>query len=202
MPWLLVLPVATVLFGNLPSAPAAGGASVVPSPVEAPPAAPETRWYGDVTLVADGIAAGGVALAGIHESDLRRRDGSHSSITAPAIYTLTAVYLLDGPLVHVLHRRPGRAAGRLLLRAGTVAVGLAILVSVSESAGCSTDSFPHASSCDWVAAAFVMSPVAAFLIDDLLLAREPVVKQPAASALSPRIVVQPGLALFGMGGTF
>ena len=115
---------------------------------------------------------------------------------------LAAVYLVDGPLVHLLHARPGRAAGIFLLRAGAIAAGLAILVTGSESAGCYTDSFPHSSACDWLGVAFVMSPIAAMLIDHLLLAHEPVAEHASPKALAPRLVVQPGLALFGVGGTF
>ncbi len=162
-------------------------------PFAAPPETPTSRWYGAPALAVDGaVLVGAVVLAaGRYEP----------STTHSVLYGLTAIYLLDGPVVHLLHGKVGRSAESFVLRAGTLAAGVAIGLSVLESSGCYTDSFPHASTCDWAGYGMVLSPSIAMLIDDLLLAREPVASRSAPS-LSSRVLVQPGLAMLGVGGTF
>jgi hypothetical protein len=190
-----VFALAVVLVARLSSAAAADDTiePLPPSPpFVAPPEAPESRWYGAPALAVDGaVLVGAVVLAaGRYEP----------STTHAVLYGLTAIYLLDGPVVHLLHGRVGRSAESLLLRAGTLAAGVAIGLSVLESSGCYTDSFPHASTCDWAGYGMVLSPGIAILIDDLLLARQS--SAPTAPSISSRVLVQPGLAMLGVGGTF
>ena len=198
MSWLLILPVTTALFANLPD-----GAVVAPS-IEPPGAQPsnppravaapqsESRWYGGPALAIDAAVAIGLATV-VHLSETDSQRGPPD-----VIYGLAAAYLLAGPVVHLVRGHRVRSAESLLVRVGALAAGLAATFALADSTGCNDEPSEHAP-CR-APYALVLSPVAAILIDDLLLAREPTARPP--TTVSPRVLVQPGLALLGIGGRF
>ncbi|HXU64140.1 MAG TPA: hypothetical protein VN962_20715 [Polyangia bacterium] len=205
MACLLILPVATALLANVPAAapsepkdeplewqpvnPPGAPAPAVP----AAPQEPATHWYGGSALAIDGA----VVLSMVTLSQTSHVD---SSIAADVVYGAVAAYLLGGPIAHWVHGNATHSEQSLLLRLGGLAVGVAAVYAVaSGSSGCNAEASAHAS-CP-VAYGMVLALLAAMLIDDLALAREPIVQPPQAS-VSPRVLVQSGLAMFGVGGTF
>jgi hypothetical protein len=89
----------------------AWGTPAQPSPPE-PPETPQ-RWYGGWILAADGLAL--VSTAAISSAD---------DSLGPKLWA--AAWLLDGPVVHVAHARPGAAVGSLALRVGLPIAGGAL----------------------------------------------------------------------------
>ncbi len=200
MPWLLALLLVTTVLATAPlpeptiEPPLPPGTVQGPVQMAEPAQEPGARWYGAPGLAVDGaVIVAAVAAVEMHDPDTR--------IPLPVVYGLMGAYLVGGPLAHLVHGKPVHSLESLLLRAGTLAAALAVGQYTLEAAGCNNDSFPKASTCDWAAWGMVLSPVAAMLVDDLLLAREPVAR-PSAASLSTRLVVQPGLALVGLGGSF
>ena len=204
MAWLLILPVATALLANVPTAapseptdeplewqPVSPPAALAPA-VPPVPQGPATHWYGGPALAIDGAVVLSVAVAATSHSD--------SAIATDVVYGALAAYLLGGPLAHWAHGNATHSEQSLLLRLGGLAVGVAAVYAVAAgTSGCNTEASAHAA-CP-VAYGFVLPPLAAMLIDDLALAREPVVP-PSQASVSPRVLVQSGLALLGVGGTF
>jgi hypothetical protein len=74
-----------------------------------------------------------------------------------------------------------------------------IYLVAAASSGCEAEASEHAYRP--LIYGFVVPPMATMLLDDLLLARERVAQPPRAT-VSPRVLVQPGLALFGVAGSF
>ncbi len=100
---------------------AAAADPVLSPPGLTPPIAPETQplppdfteSYRSQVFGCDAIAMGLVVLAAINAGN----DG-RSTNTASLLELGLATYLIGGPLVHLLHDRPGTAAGSLGLRVG------------------------------------------------------------------------------------
>ncbi|HVT07054.1 MAG TPA: hypothetical protein VHG72_19220 [Polyangia bacterium] len=203
MSWSLVIPLAGALLANVPEAlpPAAPAPEAPPASlrVAAQAAPPETHWYGGVSLAVDGLNVAATTMFIVEDAQIQVH---HPSLRAELRDAVLGIYLLDGPIVHLAHGRPGRAAESLLLRAAGFAAGVVLALAISEGAGCNTENFPHSSFCDVPAYAIVVAPVTAMLVDDLVLSREPVVEQRPVKSVNPHLVVQPGLALFGIGGSF
>ncbi len=86
-------------------------ASAAPPPaVQAPPLAQPpamvSQWYGSQTLLADGISF----VLGVGVGRLGNGDGG--------LKVAAAGWILGGPAVHAIHRRPGTALASLVMRAG------------------------------------------------------------------------------------
>jgi len=199
MTWFLALPVAAALFANVPNGPVREPTIEPPGvePSDPPVAAwapqPASPWYGAPALAVDGAVAVGLAVV------VEMNDNRSSSGTPAVVYGLGAAYLLGGPLVHLAHGHAARSAESFLVRAGALAAGLALAVAISDRprSGCADESADATCPAGY---GLLLAPVTAMLVDDLLLAREPAAR--SARALSSRVVVQPGLALLGVGGTF
>lgn len=200
MTWFLVLPLATTLLANVPSGspqPTIEPAGVEPStaPFAGEPTEPPSGWYGAPSLVVDAVAAVGIAIV------VSMTDNDHSQSGTPAaVYALGAAYLLAGPVVHLAHRHALRSVESLLLRVGGLAAGLALTYSLADVSGCGVEPSEHVP-CR-APYALALAPLTAMLFDDVLLSHEPPAQPQRASAVSPRVLVQPGLALLGVAGTF
>ena len=99
-----------------------------PAPMTAPMTADHTEAYRAQTLGADAAAVGLVLLAAATDGS-----GRHSNTTS-VLELAAATYVIGGPLIHLLHDRPGRAAGSLALRVGAPFV-LALLGGYLATAG-------------------------------------------------------------------
>ncbi|HVT07932.1 MAG TPA: hypothetical protein VHO67_10760 [Polyangia bacterium] len=200
MTWFLVLPLATTLLANVPGAapqltiePVGVEPSTAPFPGEPPE--PASDWYGAPSLVADVAAAAGISIV------VSMTDNDHTrSGTPAAVYALGAAYLVAGPVVHLAHRHALRSVESLLLRVGGLAAGLALTYSLADVSGCGAEVSEHVP-CR-APYALALAPLTAMLFDDVLLSHEPAAQPQHASAVSPRVLVQPGVALLGVGGTF
>lgn len=192
--WLLILTAATAL---LASPAAAAEPTIEPGnpPPQAPfPAEPPSPWYGAPAVAVDGAVALGLALL-VHETDSDTHGGS------PALlYGMTAAYLAAGPVVHLANGHAVRSGESLFLRVGALAAGLGLMYALAEPSHCGVEVSEHPTC--WAPYGLLLAPVAAILIDDLVLAREPVRSTPPTATLSGRMIVQPGLAMFGVGGSF
>jgi hypothetical protein len=127
----------------------------------------ETRWYGWQTLIADGGALGFAVAAG----SVNQRANSPSTGLA---YASLGIYLLGGPVIHLGHQSPGRAAASLGMRAG-MPVLFGLIGAGAE----------HCSGGDWcglsgAAIGGSLGIIAAISLDAALLAREPVESHPTA----------------------
>ena len=120
---------------------------------------------------------------------------------APLLYGLAAAYLLGGPVMHAVHGNAVHSIESLLLRAGAVVAGVVTLFAVAEQVGCETEGSDHGP-CRAAGYLITMPALAAMLVDDLLLARDAPAQPTAGTHVSTRVVVQPGLAMLGIGGTF
>jgi hypothetical protein len=90
------------------------------SPPGGPSLVPAWRWYGWQMLVVDGWAGALVVAGNVdHASDFRYAASRQGLV----------LFFLDGPVIHLTHRRPLAAALSLILRGGlVVGAGLAGLV--------------------------------------------------------------------------
>ncbi len=131
------------------------------------------RWYGSWGLAVDGVALTFASLGFFDHS-------------APLCLVGGGIYMIGTPLIHVGHHQPGRAAGSFFLRAGLPAVFA--LVGYQVGLASWTDDHTSDSRNDRlglglegiVLGAFAGGAVAA-VIDDLLLAREPIRKEPSVT---------------------
>ncbi len=137
---------------------------VAPAPEPQSPAIDYTDCYRGQTLGADGIAVGLVVLAAVNAGTNGR-----STNTVSMLELALATYAIGGPLVHLLHDRPGHAAGSLALRVGApVVLALAggFLGSLQSSCDyCSSDSSGGA------ALGAVLGVITASVLDATILAR-------------------------------
>jgi hypothetical protein len=144
-------------------------------------------WYGWQALAADAAAIGGVWLTGS---------------AAPV-----GLYLIP-PIIHGVHRGPGRAAGSLALRVGLPFLGMIIS---SATARCE-DRPNYIDFCDLDAMGrgILIGGVAAMLIDDLWAFDEvapspPLERAPPAmpsSSLTPTVSLSGSAAGVGLSGRF
>ncbi|HVY40356.1 MAG TPA: hypothetical protein VHM31_20600 [Polyangia bacterium] len=202
MTWFLVVPFATTLLANVPNGTpqlTIEPAGVEPStaPFSGEPPEPRPRWYGAPAVAADAAVAVGV-IATVYMTDGTPRDGG----TPPALYGLAAAYFLAGPVVHLAHGHRVRAAESLLVRVAGFAAGLAATYALADPLHCGAEVSEHIP-CR-APYALALAPLAALVVDDLFLAREPASQPnpPTTASLSTRVLVQPGLTLLGVGGTF
>jgi hypothetical protein len=186
-----VLPVALLL------------AATASARAESKPAADNYGWQvaaTDATLL--GAAFTGFSL-----------EGRDASIDYVASNTLMAVggigYFVGAPIVHLAHKRYGRAGVSIAIRTG---LPMALGAFAAQFATCS----PQALFCgmDEFATGFAVGAVAAAVVDSTLIAPwssksavepEPVAgvsRAPARPSISPRLVATPGLAMLGIGGQF
>ena len=134
-----------------------------------------TRWYGSWAMALDGAALGFAAL-GFFDRNL----------TVSLVGT--SVYLIGTPLIHVGHHQPGKAVSSFLLRAGLPA--FAALIGYEVGVASWTDDHTSDSRSDRIASGFagillgaLAGGFAAAIIDDSLLAREPIRNEPSVSVV-------------------
>jgi hypothetical protein len=145
---------------------------------------PATRWYGGTAVGIDSAALGLIALTVATKSP------------APAVIGVLA-YPFSGMVVHAIHRRGAQAVLSVLLRLSAVALGATLDVECTSPSGKST-------ACEvFGIGALVTLPVAAMVVDDFFLAREPASADSTSHAsLAPALVIEPRVALFRLGGMF
>ena len=161
-------------------------------------AAPSGRasWYGYQTFAPDALALTVFLVAG-DQGD-----------SGPVVGTVAGLYLLGGPLVHGLHRRPGAVVGsvamRVLLPFASMAVGSAV-------ADCSVR-VVNDENCDFgeKIVGFAVGMGLAMIADAALLSWERPTAHPAAApaahaSASPSVALSPvplrgggGLVLMGL----
>ncbi|MFL5303594.1 MAG: hypothetical protein ACJ8F1_00200 [Polyangia bacterium] len=196
MTWFLVLPFATTLLANVPAAPPEPtiepvGAEPSP-PFTGAPQEPASGWYGAPALVVDAAVAVGITL-------VVDADNNSSQSGPPAVlYGLAAAYLLAGPVVHLVHGNGLRSAESLLVRIGALAAGVAVMYALVDPLNCNVE-VSERGPCR-APYALALAPLTAMLLDDVLLARDAPAQR--ARTVSTRVLVQPGLALLGIGGSF
>jgi hypothetical protein len=132
------------------------------TPAVAPASAgtPKTDWYGWQTLVVDAHA---LLLVGI---GLEIREGE-----APALGGLL-VYGLGGPLVHLVHERPGAALGSLALRAGIPIVFALAGAGANENCGGASSESDGSCAIGGAVAWGVVGMGVAAIVDAAFLGRE------------------------------
>jgi hypothetical protein len=198
MTWFLILPFATTLLANVPAAPPEP--TIEPVGVEpSPPFAratqgPESGWYGAPALVVDAALAIGITI--VIDAD----NNSSQRGTPAVVYGLAAAYLLAGPVVHLVHGNGLRSAESLLVRVGALAASLAVTYALADPLHCNVEVSEHIP-CR-APYALALAPLTAILVDDVLLARDAPAQPQRASTVSTRVLVQPGLAMLGVGGSF
>lgn len=134
------------------------------------PERPRRAWYGWQTLTTDAMAM--AMVLGASES----RDGKEIA------YLGLATYTFGGPIVHLAHGNPGRAAGSLALRS---LPGVLILTE------------PRSPSFGMLA---LLSIPAAIAIDAAVLARED--EEPARPRFGPTAAITQHGGLVRLNGTF
>jgi hypothetical protein len=176
-----VLPVALLL------------AATASARAESKPAADNYGWQvaaTDATLL--GAAFTGFSL-----------EGRDASIDYVASNTLMAVggigYFVGAPIVHLAHKRYGRAGVSIAIRTG---LPMALGAFAAQFATCS----PQALFCgmDEFATGFDSTLIAPWSSKSAV-EPEPVAgvsRAPARPSISPRLVATPGLAMLGIGGQF
>jgi len=141
-------------------------------------------------------------------------EGRDASIDYVASNTLMAVggigYFVGAPIVHIAHKRYGRAGVSLAIRTG---LPMALGVFAAQFKSCN----PNDLFCglDEFATGFAVGAVAAAVVDSTLIAPwssksaaepEPPVaatpRAPARLSVSPRLVATPDIAMLGVGGQF
>lgn len=118
--------------------------------------------------------------------------------------TAYGTYVLGGPIIHLLHHRPGRAAISLAMRAG-LPIGLGLLVGASGGHNpCSgnpgsTDCGPDWGSFVWFAGGFLAGALTASIVDSAVLAKG---DDPPARSVSPMVAPSRGGFTLGVAGAF
>jgi hypothetical protein len=155
----------------------------------------QRSWYGWQTLATD---LGAVALVA---AALAVADGGEPP--AALGYAGLGLYVLGGPVVHLAHRNPGRAAGSLALRVGGPILGGAV--------GCAADGNDGGVGClGGLALGVFLGTLSAVVIDAAALAHEPVSKptarwrapKPRVSVAADLTLTRNGGAVFGLSGSF
>ena len=138
------------------------------------PAKPETVWYGWQPLIADGATvalatAGAVQALGESYTEGPRRE----HIASQALLGSAAVtFLFASPTIHAFHGQWGKAAISLGLRTLPVAVAVPLM----------SESSPHGGTWGMGMGVLLAGGLAALIIDDAVLAREP--KEPPSRTLA------------------
>lgn len=152
---------------------------------------PARRWYGWQTLLLDGAAialtVGGAGL-----------DGNDAAQT-PALGLALGTYLAGGPVVHLLHGHPGKAALSLGLRVGVPVTAGAIAAAATQ---CKPELDGEACGMGTVIATIgsaALGAVVASIIDGTAIARDPV---PNAPSVSPVVQVGKNGGVVGLAGRF
>lgn len=145
-------------------------------PPEAPPRA-DTSWYGYQPLVADGVAVG-VATAGAVQALTESYCFTSSCVDSPRrehtasealLGMAAATFLFASPTIHATHGHWGKAAASLGLRALPIAIAVPLM----------SDPRPHDRTWGLGVAVLLSGGLAAMIVDDAVLAREPVTKPPS-----------------------
>lgn len=189
---LVVVVVVVAAVVGLARAPAFAEPPGMTPPLPPAPQEPVVAPYYGLTLAADGVAlVTAMAALGGGDSESRSR-----------LFQIAAgTYVFGGPLIHLVHRRPGRAAISLAMRAG-LPIGGALLLSSSHHNSCPSDS----TSCDDFGGffpflvGFVGGILTASIVDSAVLARG---DDPPARSWGPTVAPGRGGGFtFGVGGAF
>jgi hypothetical protein len=180
----LALILATVLASPAAAAPSA------PGPIEDPPAAVQTIWYGGPAVACD-VAAFPVALVGALAT--RNLVG-----TLPGL----GLFTLAAPINHGLNHEPGRAMASLVLRIAALAGSYAALSAIANG-NCGGEQ-PGSNCGGLLALAFLGPPLVAMIVDDAFLARTTVSAPPISrsSSFSPALSVGTNGASLSLAGIF
>jgi hypothetical protein len=149
------------------------------------PDQPLVESYRLQTAIADGVAL--VTLAATHDASAGATFG-------------VGTYLLGAPIIHLLHRRPGRALGSLALRAG-LPLGAALLLEASHKNSCPSSS----TQCDDLSGlglfvgGIIGGAVVASVLDTALLAKG---DDPPARGWGPAVAPNHGGVTLGIAGSF
>ncbi len=160
-------------------------------PAEAP-TKPEAVWYGWQPLIADGAAvvlatAGAVQALGESYSDVPQRE----HVASQALLGSAAVtFLFASPAIHGLHGQWGKAAISLGLRTLPVAVAVPLM----------SESSPHGGTWGMGMGVLLAGGLAALIIDDAIVAREP--KAPLARTFAAAPMMSKDSAGLMAVGTF
>lgn len=156
-----------------PAAPLPPPASANPEP--APRAQPERLDYNDQIAIADGIAGLAVpfgtlllAVCFAETFELFSDEKPDNHPTCPIgiglLVAAVGTYVLAGPIIHLIHERPGPAAASFALRLALPALGIGLAVALTGEDGNAAEKT--------LAAAFVIAGIGApVLIDWFVLAR-------------------------------
>jgi hypothetical protein len=148
---------------------------------QAPARAPDMRWYGWQTLLAD---AGAVTLTFALGANVD--DGNDAAVVGTAVLGATA-FLLGGPIVHAAHGQWGNAGISLALRGGLVLLAGGIGAAIGDGA-CGQYHYDHEFCAEGYAlAGAVMGAVAAVIVD-AAMASEPIT---ARATSTPRVAFTP-----------
>lgn len=162
-----------------------------PAPVQAAPPAPpaSSGWYGGPAALAD---AGSTVLLLI----------AAATKESALAYVSVASLVVAPPINHLVRHHPWRALVSLAVRAALFSASYVTLSKV-ENGSCTAD-LNHAPG--WCAPAVglaVAVPLAAMIVDDVWLARDPSpVPPPPRVGLSPGLSLAPGGAFMSLGGAF
>jgi hypothetical protein len=149
------------------------------------PDQPLVESYRLQTAVADGIAL--LTLVAAHDQSVTGEFGF-------------GMYLLGAPIIHIIHRRPGRALGSLALRAG-IPLTAALLLASSHQNSCPSDS----TQCDdlsgigLAAIGLIGGATLASILDTAFLAKG---DDPPARSWGPAVTPSHGGVTLGVAGSF
>jgi hypothetical protein len=209
---------ATVLAQMAPPASAAAAPTFVapaiapssqPEPQPAPPSGttgPETPWYGAPAVAIDLGLVASFAIGVHYSKDYADTHGVDPWWAGPAVGLGLVAWATGSAFVHLANHRPDHARKSVLLRSGAFLAGAVIGVAILVTNPCNGNAdTPNrfADYCYVGEATLIGLPLAATVFDDVWLAREPGLEPATARAkVAPSLLVRPGLALLGVGGTF
>jgi hypothetical protein len=173
-------PAAPPLAPQTPSSPAPAA--------RAEPSFDRSHWYGGAAVATDTIAAAMIVGGGASND--------------PSLATLGAIgYVLGAPMSYLVLRHPRHALGSLGIRA--LASGLAAGAVLFDVLGHPCDgerSCQHTPTTGLTVGALTL--LAAAIVDDAVLAREPVSAPSPRATFTPSVVLSPSLAFVSMRGSF
>lgn len=157
-----------------------------------PPPEPVIEGYRGQPAIADGVAVI-LAVAAV--------EAGNYQATSTLGRTAYGTYVLGGPIIHLLHHRPGRAAISFAMRAG-LPIGLGLLSGASggqSSCSASTDCGPEWGPFLRFAGGFLVGALTASIVDSAVLARG---DDPPARSVSPMVAPSRGGFTLGVAGAF